>query len=186
MTEKRMKLRITVEGKVYDVEVERADAPELGSAASRVEGAAVGSSLPKMPARPALKPISSTAPVVANGATASSPSRESIKPAASAQVDAPVEPPVGGPRAPWHDLTIGEHGELLAPVPGIVLSVLVKVGDAVKANDPLVHIEVSKVLSPQEHPLVGTIRAIHSGTVADVLIKAGEKVGFGQALVKVK
>lgn len=182
-----MKLRITVEGKVYHVEVERADAPELGAAASRVEGAAVGSALPRVLARSALKPLASTAPATANSATPSGPSRENTKAVgAPAQADAPVEPPVGGQRAPWHDLTVGEHGEILAPVPGSVLSVLVKVGDAVKANDPLVHIEVSKVLSPQEHPLVGTIRATNGGTVADVLIKTGEKVGFGQVLVKMK
>ncbi len=189
-----MKLRVKLRGKTYEVEVETIDQSGLGSAALRVEGSPAGppvgrpagsassnqaaaaraAAAPQAPALPA-SPVQSAAPPTP---AAASP------PAAQPAPEAAPEPVA--PRPPWHGLTVGGPGECLAPIPGVIASILVKVGDAVKANDPLVQLEASHVVSPQEKPLVGTVRAIEGGTVSEVAVARGDAVGFGQVLIRMK
>ena len=57
-----------------------------------------------------------------------------------------------------------------------VISVFVKPGDAVKAEDPLIEIESDKATMEVPSPA--------SGTVAEVLVKDGDKVSEGTPLVK--
>jgi biotin carboxyl carrier protein len=155
-----MKLRITIEQKTYDVDVELVEPFAMPSAASRVEGAPVASvSRPIAPPRPHSAPMQAASPP---------------KP------DATPQPPA----APWHGLTIGKSGELLAPVPGIVRELFVKVGDRVKAYEPLLTIEVSKIVAPQDKPLLGTLRATESGVIADITVAPGAAVAFGQQLLR--
>lgn len=162
-----MKLRVTVDGKAYMVEVEPAETGVIASAASRVEGASVRTSVAA--ALPA--PRRASGP---NGKPAS-PAPAKPEPVAERLPERP----------PWHGLSVGSPGECTAPVPGTIKRVLVKPGDTVKKNDALVHIEVSSVLSPREKPLVGTVRALESGVVAEVTVKEGQTVAFAQPLVRV-
>lgn len=198
-TEHPMKLKVTVEGKTYEVEVETVDQSSLGSAALRVEGSPVGPSS----ARPSSASASQAAAARAAGPAAPAPSATPAPGPAPKHPPTPVPLPSNShpdsaapalqagpeplaPRPPWHGLTVGRPGECLAPIPGVIASILVKVGDAVKANDPLVQLEASHVVSPQEKPLVGTVRAVEGGTISEVAVSRGDAVGFGQVLVRIK
>lgn len=66
-------------------------------------------------------------------------------------------------------------GSLESPMPGVVTRVMVAVGDAVTAGQPLLAIEAMKM----EH----LIRAPHAGTVTTLGARPGEMVAGGVALV---
>ena len=70
-----------------------------------------------------------------------------------------------------------DPGRIEAPMPGIVVSVAVKKGDAVKAGDTLLVIEAMK--------MENNIAADISGTVGEVSVKAGEEVENGQLLISI-
>ncbi|MHB0871765.1 MAG: biotin/lipoyl-containing protein, partial [Chloroflexota bacterium] len=65
--------------------------------------------------------------------------------------------------------------QITAPLPGKILSVAVQVGDSVKAGDEVCVIEAMK--------MGNSIKAQRDGTVQDLLVSAGQTVGFGAALV---
>lgn len=65
-----------------------------------------------------------------------------------------------------------------APMPGKVVRVLVKKGDAVRARQPLVVVEAMK--------MENELRALREGTVADVLAREGQSVDAGALLVVVQ
>jgi 3-methylcrotonyl-CoA carboxylase alpha subunit len=69
-----------------------------------------------------------------------------------------------------------EGGRLTAPMPGKVVSFAVKVGDKVKAGQPLAVMEAMKM----EH----TISAPKDGTVAELLYAPGDQVVDGAELLK--
>ncbi len=69
-------------------------------------------------------------------------------------------------------------GELCSPMPGLVLDVLVRVGDVVDSRQPLVVIEAMKL----EHP----VAAPFAGTVAAVNVSAGDQVATGAVLVELR
>lgn len=68
--------------------------------------------------------------------------------------------------------------DILAPIQGNVINVLVKKGDKVKKGDILLLIEAMK--------LENEVNAINDGEVVDVLVKKGETVTTNQLLVKIK
>lgn len=65
---------------------------------------------------------------------------------------------------------------LPAPMPGIVLEVLVGAGATVRRGDPLVVLEAMKMRN--------TIRAPRDALVVEVPVEAGQPVGPGQPLVR--
>jgi 3-methylcrotonyl-CoA carboxylase alpha subunit len=67
------------------------------------------------------------------------------------------------------------HGGLTAPMPGRVLAVQVKAGDAVAKGAPLVVMEAMKM----EH----TVRAPRAGTIGPVFIAVGEQIKEGTELL---
>ncbi len=69
-----------------------------------------------------------------------------------------------------------EGGRLTAPMPGKVISIAVKAGDAVRKGQPLAVMEAMKM----EH----TIAAPADGTVAEVLYAPGDQVAEGAELLK--
>lgn len=176
-----MKMRITVDGRPYEVEVESLEVSMPGSAASRVEGSRVTSQPPLAQAgpRPSL-------PGARNGAAAARV--EGLPPQAPPAQSSPVEPPKPEPvpaRPPWHGLSVGAPGECVAPVPGKVSRVMVKPGDTVRTGDALVEIEVTRMMNSEDVPvMVGTLRAIEAGVVTDVSARTGEQVAFGQVMVR--
>jgi biotin carboxyl carrier protein len=75
--------------------------------------------------------------------------------------------------------TPGEGTEAVtAPMPGTILDIAVRAGDAVQAGDILCNLEAMKMKSP--------IRSSSSGTVAQVLIGEGQNVGFGDVLFTIR
>ncbi|MCM1066990.1 MAG: acetyl-CoA carboxylase biotin carboxyl carrier protein subunit [Muribaculaceae bacterium] len=69
----------------------------------------------------------------------------------------------------------GGPGAVVAPLPGVVISVAVKVGDTVKASDTVVLLEAMK--------MENTIRAGRDGKVAAINVAPGESVLEGAALI---
>jgi 3-methylcrotonyl-CoA carboxylase alpha subunit len=65
-----------------------------------------------------------------------------------------------------------------APMPGLVLKILVKPGDVVSKGTPLLVLEAMKM----EHPIVAT----HDGTVAAVNCREGELVQPGLELIELQ
>jgi 3-methylcrotonyl-CoA carboxylase alpha subunit len=69
-------------------------------------------------------------------------------------------------------------GRLTAPMPGKVIALLAKAGDAVKAGQPLAVMEAMKM----EH----TIAAPRDGTVAELLYGVGDQVAEGAELLRLQ
>jgi acetyl-CoA carboxylase biotin carboxylase subunit len=70
-----------------------------------------------------------------------------------------------------------EEGSANSPMPGQVLKILVEVGQAISAGDPLIVLEAMKM----EH----TMRASVDGVIEAILVNQGEVVGPGQVLVRI-
>ena len=79
-----------------------------------------------------------------------------------------------------HDMGLDEveesHAkEMMAPMPGLVLSVHVKSGDAVEKGDQLLILEAMK--------MENVLAASTTGTVAEVLVEPGQAVDKSQILI---
>ena len=68
--------------------------------------------------------------------------------------------------------------DVLAPIQGNVINVLVKVGDKVKRGDVLLLVEAMK--------LENEVNASVDGEVVEVLVSKGQTVSTGELLVKIK
>ncbi|MGH7522930.1 MAG: biotin/lipoyl-containing protein, partial [Gemmatimonadales bacterium] len=68
------------------------------------------------------------------------------------------------------------HATLKAPMPGLVLRVLVAAGDTVAAGTPLLALEAMK--------MENELKAAGPGVVSTVLVRAGEAVEKGQKLLE--
>ena len=85
-------------------------------------------------------------------------------PAPKAAAPAPAAKPVAAGSA-----------TISAPMPGKVLEVKVKAGDAVKAGDVLMILEAMKMQNE--------IMAPADGTISDVRVSAGQTVGTGDVMI---
>ena len=103
----------------------------------------------------------STAPKAAAPKAAPAPA---AAPAPKAAAPAPAAKPVAAGAA-----------TISAPMPGKVLEVKVKAGDAVKAGDVLMILEAMKMQNE--------IMAPADGTISDVRISAGQTVGTGDVMI---
>ena len=65
---------------------------------------------------------------------------------------------------------------VLLPMPGMVLNVLVKEGDAVKKGDELLVLEAMK--------MENNIKAPGDGIVSEISVKSGDKVEKNQILIR--
>ena len=90
-------------------------------------------------------------------------------PAATAPAAAPVKP-VARPAA-------GGNG-IKSPLPGVILDVKVKEGDAVKRGQTLLILEAMK--------MENDIKADHDGTVKSILVSKGESILEGTDLIVVE
>ena len=66
--------------------------------------------------------------------------------------------------------------EVIAPMPGIIVSVKPKAGEIVKLGDTVAVIEAMK--------MENNITSPRAGTILEVLVSAGQEVGNGQPLVR--
>ena len=108
------------------------------------------------------------------GDAGSSPTAETPARAASHRRVARHVPAV--PAAPPRGAGIGGTGTLNAPMPGVILEVNVKVGDAVVRGQQIAILEAMKMQN--------SIKSPRAGTIAEVCINAGQAVGHGDAIVR--
>jgi biotin carboxyl carrier protein len=66
---------------------------------------------------------------------------------------------------------------VLAPIPGVVLSIYVEVGDNVRSGQPLLKMEAMK--------MENEVSAPQSGSVSAILTQVGDSVLQGQELVQI-
>ena len=101
-------------------------------------------------------------------------------PAAPAPVAAPAPAaapaPEAAPAAPAAPAPAGVHVQN-APMPGTILDIHVKVGDVVKANQPVMVLEAMKM----ENEVV----ADQDGTIASIAVTKGEMVNPGAELFSI-
>lgn len=91
---------------------------------------------------------------------------------------ASVTPPVAATSAETPAAVADVSKAVTAPIPGVIISVAVKPGDAVKHGQELCILEAMKMKN--------IIRASREGVIASVLISAGDTVRHGQPLVEFK
>lgn len=70
----------------------------------------------------------------------------------------------------------GQPGEILAPIPGVIVDIAVKLGDKVTAGQILLKLEAMKMQN--------SIAAQSDGTVAEISVENGDEVRDGQLLVR--
>ncbi|MEX1300127.1 MAG: biotin/lipoyl-containing protein [Desulfotignum sp.] len=68
--------------------------------------------------------------------------------------------------------------EILAPMPGTIIDVSVKPGDAVEEGDEMLVLEAMKM----ENPIVATV----DGTVKEVMVNVDDKVATNQVMVVIE
>jgi pyruvate carboxylase subunit B len=87
-------------------------------------------------------------------------------PAPAAAPAAPAAPaPAPAPAAPAEPVVAtGDGTPLTAPMPGMIISVEKKVGDAISQGDTLVVLEAMKMENALPSPASGTVQSIHCGT----------------------
>ena len=68
----------------------------------------------------------------------------------------------------------GSVERVIAPMPGKIMDIVVKVGDKVNNGDTLCNLEAMKMKSP--------IRSTAQGTIAEILISEGQNVNYGDVL----
>jgi len=142
------KYNITVNGNAYEVEVEEiGGAPEVKA----VPVAAAPRPAPAPAPAPAPKPAPAPAP----------------KPA---EAPAPAKKAAPAPSG-------GAGEDVLAPLPGTVVSVNVSEGDAVKVNQVLLIFEAMKM----ENEIV----ASRDGTVAKVYVSKGDSLESGKPVIRI-
>ncbi len=66
--------------------------------------------------------------------------------------------------------------DIVAPMPGTILSIAVTVGQQIEADQVVCVLEAMKMKNP--------IRATHSGVVAEIAVQAGQTVAYGGLLVR--
>src|SRR5262249_55216794 len=105
-------------------------------------------------------------------------------PAAAPPWRRPSRPNVPAPAAeappldePEQAHAAGEGGDqVVAPMPGTVIRVLVSAGQEVEARETLVVVEAMKMEMPLPAPRAGTVRSVH--------VAEGDTVGRGETLVE--
>jgi acetyl/propionyl-CoA carboxylase alpha subunit len=91
---------------------------------------------------------------------------------------APGEPPDVDALAGDHGGSAGEHSTLTAPMPGTVIRLLVRVGDSVRARQPLVVLEAMKMETPLTSPYDAVVRTVH--------VEEGASVAAGAVLIELE
>src|SRR5690606_8437301 len=69
-------------------------------------------------------------------------------------------------------------GDVSTTMPGNVVDVLVQVGDAVKAGQPVLVSEAMKMETEIQAPIAGTVKAVHVGK--------GDRVNPGEVLIEIE
>ncbi len=148
------KYQYTVKGIDYDVEIEE------------VEGNVAQVKVNGQPFEVVMKQ-----PIKAASKTHAKPHVEHVAPQPAA-APAPAAPKAAAPA-----VAAGAGAKVVAPLPGTITDVVVKVGDTVKAGDTVIILEAMKMQN--------NIEADQAGTVTSVLVNRGDTVMEGAALVTI-
>lgn len=103
---------------------------------------------------------------------------------AAAAVKVSTPKPTAAPRTATGEKVIASKpaasgkGSVVAPLPGVIISINVKVGDTVKASDTVVMLEAMK--------MENSIRAGRDGKVASINVAPGDSVLEGAVLVTIE
>jgi biotin carboxyl carrier protein len=157
-----MNLRVTIEGKVYDLLIETSDEQTAPSSAA-------------MPPLRLGRPASPSSQAVSTAEAAIAAKAARAK-AAATEAQAAVLRVRWGAENP---------DEVPTPISGTVTDILVKIGDTLHINDAVAVVTADSMLAAGSRPFVGTVRSLVGGTVADVLVRPGDRVGLHQSLVRV-
>ena len=84
----------------------------------------------------------------------------------------------GSVPAPRQAAQSGSSKVLAAPLPGVIVAIFVKPGDAVKRGDELCTLEAMKMKN--------AIKSNRNGTIESVDVNVGDQVGHGQVLMTYK
>ena len=109
------------------------------------------------------------------GVVASTPKAAAAPKAAPAPAPAPKAAPAPAPAPKAAAPVAAGATTVSAPMPGKVLSINVKAGDAVKSGDVLLILEAMKMQNE--------IMAPADGTVSDVRVSAGQTVATGDVMI---
>jgi biotin carboxyl carrier protein len=82
------------------------------------------------------------------------------------------------PASARRNVAARKSGSLTAPMTGVVVDVLVAVGDSVEAYQSVAVIEAMKVLATLEAPLAGVVKAVHYAR--------GDRVEHGAVVVEIE
>jgi pyruvate dehydrogenase E2 component (dihydrolipoamide acetyltransferase) len=150
-----------VAGQVAEVVAKVGDKVSMGTLIARVESAAgeivqTAAAAPKAAASPAASPVKAAAP----------PAAAPAAPAKAAAAPAPAE-------AKTIDVTTPDIGDF-KDVP--IIEILVKEGDTVEADQPLVTLESDKATMDVPSPAAGKI--------TQIVVKVGDKVSMGSPVAK--
>ncbi|MDD1749240.1 MAG: biotin/lipoyl-binding protein [Methanothrix sp.] len=104
--------------------------------------------------------------------TAQTPTVPFVRPQVAATVTTSVKIAPTGPINAPADLS----KVVTAPIPGTIISIMVKEGDHVIAGQEICSLEAMKMKN--------AIRANHPGTIARIMINPGDRVSQGQPLVE--
>jgi biotin carboxyl carrier protein len=99
------------------------------------------------------------------------------KPAAAPAPPIPPSPAAAAMPKPEKAEAAGGPGAVVAPMPGVILEVMVRVGDRVDIGDTVVKLEAMKM----ENDLATAI----AGVVSEVRVNKGDNVSVGEVLVVV-
>lgn len=162
------KYAYTINGSRYEVEV---NGIENGIAKVAVNGTYydvrledVAPVAPAAPATPMAAPVASPAPAAPVATPAPAP-------AAAPVVEAPAPTPAPAP-AP-----AAGGSPVMAPLPGVVIKMIAKVGDTVKKGDKLLVLEAMK--------MENDVKAPKAGTIASVQVAEGDSVQEGTTLITI-
>ncbi|MBU0517367.1 acetyl-CoA carboxylase biotin carboxyl carrier protein subunit [bacterium] len=105
------------------------------------------------------------------------PTKRQLSAKPTPKITRPVTVPGGGTPITAKPTDAKGANIVKSPLPGLVLKLKVKEGDAVKIGDPVLVMEAMK--------MENTIAATMDGTIAKVLVKEGESILEGAELVAI-
>ena len=152
-----MKIRVTIENQVYEVEV--------GNLSARPVLATVDGETFEVWPEQEERVIEAAPREAAPVAAAPAPKAEPIPAPAAPK---PAQPPASS--------NGGKGKAVNAPIPGVIISIAVKPGDQVKTGQELCMLEAMKMKN--------AIRSSQDGTIADILVAVGDQVRHGQPLIE--
>ncbi len=170
------RFRVTIGGVTYNVDVEELSQPGVAPAhgAAPAPAAATGSAAfpPAAPAPSGAAAFAPAAPAAAAPAPATSAASNSASSVSA--VSAPAAAPAPSP-APAGAASTVEGQAVCAPLPGMIVSVPVQVGQQVREGDVVAVLEAMKMENDITTP--------YAGTVKQVLVSKGASVAMNDPLV---